>query len=175
MNTFTVKAYTDYFGDVEPITVTSYDGDKYVTIIRADGTDEEIKCGYCYKNAVTYEDNPKYLNKITLWQLQGNDAKDFKPRESCEFITHKYSFYNINRELCTANSLEDIVRKAHNESKKTNIPVEIYHQYRLTSIYVHSDGYVVEYPWRQRNMRDRKRKLTHGKFKKRLSNMLGYK
>ena len=175
MNTFTVKAYTDYFGDVEPITVTSYDGDKYVTIIRADCTTEEIKSGYCYKNAVTYEDNPKYLDKITLWRLEGKDARNFKPRSVWPFTPQKYSFHNINSESCEANSLKDIVRKAHNESKKTDSIVEVYHMDRLTSIYVHSDGYVVEYPWRQRNMFDRKRKLTHGKFKKRLSNMLGYK
>lgn len=175
MSKFAVNAFTDCYGDVEPITIISYDGDKYAKIIRSNGEEDEIKSGYCYKNAVTYNNHPKRFSRVIWWMLEGKNKKDYKPRAPVLklFKNHWYILEDSNHIIYT--NLQDAAKAAFNCANKLSEEAEICSNNLLTSVFVDSDGRVVEYNWRQSNMRNRVSKMAHGKFKKNLSRMLGYK
>lgn len=174
MSTFTVKAFTDYYGEVEPITILSYDGDKYARILRANGEEDEIKSGYCYKNAVKYKDNPERFSRVVWWKLEGKSSKDYKPR--APILKSFKGYWRVDWSRVQHHSLQEAVKSAYNILKERGTTeVEITHNNRITSVFVEYDGRVVEYNWRQSNMRDRNKNLPHCKFKKNLSRMLGYK
>ena len=73
--------FTDYYGEVEAITIMSYDNDRYATIIRENGCEEEIKRGYLYKNKVGYDDPSKqYFSARDWFVLGGGNIRYYKPR-----------------------------------------------------------------------------------------------
>lgn len=175
MSKFTVNAFTDYYGDVEPITIISYDGDKYAKIIRSNGEEDEIKSGYCYKNALTYNNHPKRFSRVVWWMLEGKSKKDYKPRAPISKAFKNYWYICCESRNVIYYNLQDAVKACFKHSKRMSEELEIHSNNLLTSVFVDSDGHVVEYNFRQSNMKNRVSQMVHGKFKKNLSRMLGYK
>lgn len=70
-----IKAYTDYYGAAEQITLLSYDDDKYVKVLRADGTEDEIKRGYIFKDELL----TKRFSRRQWFVLAGNNLRDYCP------------------------------------------------------------------------------------------------
>ena len=71
------KGYTDYYGEVEEITITGYDNNKYADIIRSDSSLDKIKRGYIYKDFVLTE----FYSRIVWHCLGGGNRINFIPRK----------------------------------------------------------------------------------------------
>lgn len=67
--------YTDYYGEIEKVTITNYDGDKYCDIIRANGDKESIKRGYIARNP----EMTKWFAGIYRHLQEGKKKIHYKP------------------------------------------------------------------------------------------------
>lgn len=83
-----IKAYTDYYGAADQITLLSYDGDKYAKVLRADGSEDEIKRGYIYKDELL----TKRFSRRQWFVLEGKSLRDYCPyrKESGYEVENRY-------------------------------------------------------------------------------------
>ena len=178
MTEFTVEAYTDMYGEIEKVTLLSYDGNKYCKILRSNGEQDEIKSGYLYKEPYTFDDwpklQPKRFPRVVWWKLEGFDKRNYIPRKERYSWMKKYWYLTQCDNDYKYSSLREAVKVAHKYAKLYNDSVEInLHGDRWPVIVVHADGYVQEFPMRQKNHRN-KDGSCRPKFKKGLSKMLRY-
>lgn len=63
-------------GALEPVTAINYDGNKYVTIVFNDGSQESVKAGYLFRDV-----KGSRLSNRTLHVLAGGTLRNYKPRQ----------------------------------------------------------------------------------------------
>lgn len=127
------NGFTDYFGDVEPVIVLSYDNDKYCEIMRlSDGTINEIKRGY----VTTNKEGTKFFHSKFWWVMGGNDILDYRSRvKTTYYEVHDISVPgNYRRKV---NNKQEAIRQAKLVSKRTGEEVSIY----VTSKFESNQGY----------------------------------
>lgn len=77
MTKLITTGFTNYFGDVVPIEILSYDNNKYVEVRKPDGSIESIKRGYIRRDAKMTRDIPE----INWFVYCGGDRKNFHKRK----------------------------------------------------------------------------------------------
>lgn len=148
-----MKAYTDYFGEVEQITLLKYDGDKYVKILRENGEETSIKSGYCFKNPSKYDrelgewvPKPKLFSKYVWWKLEGKKKEDFVAREK-DWYSKWYCSTGTFKNKAKAIKFGARLARLNNE------PVEVGKQNSVINLVCYPEGEVVAYDRSKRTQR----------------------
>jgi hypothetical protein len=117
MSKLVTQAFTDYFGEVLPITIVSYDNNKYVTILKPNGVEDEIKRGYIYAN----KELTKRLAKVD-WHIHGGGTrKSFRP------YTRRtdYDVYVTDNTRRAFKTKASAIRHAVHLARKTGAIIEV--------------------------------------------------
>lgn len=153
-----MKAFTDYFGEVEEITLLSYDDDKYVDILRSNGEKTSIKRGYCFKNPSKYtkdegekygswKPKPQFFSKYVWWKLQDKRKEDFVARKKdwCSKYYCEEKKFKTRKE-----AIKYAIKQAKSSGKGIN---EVGKQNEVYYFECHSDGNVIIYDRSKRSLR----------------------
>lgn len=153
-----MKAFTDYFGEVEEILMLSYDGNKYVDILRPNGEKTSIKRGYCFKNPSkwtkdesekygSWKPKPQLFSKYVWWKLEGKRKEDFAARKKDWYS----NYYCEDKKFKTRREAIRFAIKSAKTSDKDM--VEVGKQNEVYYFECHSDGDVVIYDRSKRSLR----------------------
>lgn len=70
-------AFTNYFGDVLPVQILSFDNNKYAKIKKPDGSIDEVKAGYIWADAAM----TRRVRLVDWHVLGGGSRKTFQKRQ----------------------------------------------------------------------------------------------
>lgn len=153
-----MKAFTDYFGEVEQITLLEYDGDKYVNILRENGEKTSIKSGYCFKNPSKYDSElrewvpkPKFFSKYVWWKLEGKKKEDFIAREKDWYS--KWYCVGTYSSVGTFKNKAEAIKVGVSLAKSNNEPIELGKQNSVITVVCYPDSNVVAYDRSKRTQR----------------------
>lgn len=178
-----MKIYTTHFGKCEQVTILSeYSNNPFwVDIQRADGSVTSTKKFYCFKNICEYDSEesewfpvPQRLTEREWWKITGRNPKYFKPRKPAYKPSWQIRVDPTGVKQFT--QLKTAVLFASRIVTKEKKYLEITRQAGVySSVFVDYNGYVMQFNWNQKNLRNSRTKIHQGKVKKNLSKLIGYK